>query len=60
VFPNYLAVAIRSLSRNRVYSLINILGLALGIGCSLVICLYVMDELSYDRYHVKADRIYVS
>ena len=58
MFPNYLAVAIRSLSRNRVYSLINILGLALGIGCSLVICLYVMDELSYDRYHVKADRIY--
>ena len=58
MFRNYMAVAIRSLSRNRVYSLINILGLALGIGCSLVICLYVMDELSYDRYHVKADRIY--
>jgi putative ABC transport system permease protein len=51
-------VALRSLSRNRVYSAINILGLALGIGCSLVICLYVMDELSYDRYHEKADRIY--
>ena len=58
MFRNYLAVAIRSLSRNRVYSLINILGLALGIGCSLVIWLFVMDELSYDRYHEKADRIY--
>jgi putative ABC transport system permease protein len=51
-FRNYLAVAIRSLSRNRLYSLINILGLSLGI------TLYVMDELSYDRYHEKADRIY--
>jgi putative ABC transport system permease protein len=58
MFRNYLAVAIRSLSRNRLYSLINILGLSLGIGCSLVITLYVMDELSYDRYHEKADRIY--
>jgi putative ABC transport system permease protein len=51
-FRHYLVVALRSLSRNRVYSAINILGLA------LVICLYVMDELSYDRYHEKADRIY--
>jgi putative ABC transport system permease protein len=58
MFRNYLMVAIRSLSRNRIYSLINVCGLALGIGCSLVIMLYVMDELSYDRHHTNVDRIH--
>lgn len=55
---NYLAVAIRGLKRSRANSLINVIGLALGIACSLVITMWVMDELSYDRHHVKADRIY--
>jgi len=55
---NYLAVAIRSLNRNRIYSIINVLGLALGVGCALVISLYVMDEVSYDRHHERADRIH--
>lgn len=55
---NYLAVAIRSLSRDRLFSLINILGLSLGIACALVITLFVLDELSFDRHHEKADRIH--
>ena len=58
MFRNYLAVAIRSLNRNRIYSFINVSGLALGVGCALVITLFVIDELSYDRHHEKADRIH--
>lgn len=55
---NYLKVAIRNLWRNKTFSLINIIGLATGISCFILIALYVVDELSYDRFNEKADRIY--
>lgn len=55
---NYLKIAYRNIVRNKGYSLINILGLAIGFACFILIMLYVMDELSYDKYHAKADRIY--
>ncbi len=55
---NYLKIAIRNLVKNKVYSFINIGGLAVGIACCLLITLYVVDELSFDRYHQNADRIY--
>ena len=55
---NYFKVAIRHLKRQKGYSFINVLSLALGIACSLLILLYIRDELSYDRFHDKADRIY--
>ena len=55
---NYLTVAIRNLLRQPVYSLINIVGLAIGMAACMLIVLYIQDELSYDRYHPKADRIY--
>lgn len=42
---------------NRPYSFINIAGLAIGLACFLLICLYIVDEISYDRYNTKADRI---
>jgi putative ABC transport system permease protein len=58
VFKNYLKIAIRSLKHNKLYSVINIAGLAVGMACCILILLYVKDELSYDRYHEKADRIY--
>ena len=58
MLKNYLTVALRNLLRHKGYSLINVLGLAIGIACCLLILLYVQDELSYDRYHKKADRIY--
>ncbi len=58
MFENYLKVAVRNLLRYKAYSFINISGLALGITCCLLILLYVQDELSYDRYHENADRIY--
>jgi putative ABC transport system permease protein len=55
---NYLKVALRTLLKNRSYSLINISGLALGITCCAMIILYVQDELAYDRFHEHADQIY--
>ena len=55
---NYLIVALRTLSRNRLTSSINIAGLALALACTILIALFVKDELSYDRYHSKADQIY--
>ncbi|RRB11461.1 ABC transporter permease [Larkinella knui] len=55
---NYLKIAIRNLRKHRGFTFINIFGLALGLACCLLIMLYVVDELSYDRFHEKADRIY--
>ncbi len=58
MLSNYLKVALRSLSRHKLTSIINILGLGLGMACCMLIFLFVQDELSFDRYHSKADRIY--
>ena len=58
MIANYLKVAIRSLMRNKTFSAINILGLAIGMACCMLILLYVQDELSYDRHHENAHRIY--
>ncbi|MBC2839393.1 ABC transporter permease [Robiginitalea sp. SC105] len=55
---NYLKIAWRNLRKNRVFSFINIFGLALGLACFMLIALYVADEWSYDRFHAKAERIY--
>ncbi len=57
MFRNYLKIAWRNLVRNRAYSAINIIGLALGLATCLLIMLFVLDELSYDRFNEKADRI---
>jgi len=58
MWSNYLNTAVRNLWKQKYYTLINVLGLALGLACFLFILAYVKDELSYDRYHEKADRIY--
>ena len=55
---NYLSVALRNLRRHPAYSLINIAGLAIGMATCILILLYIQDELSYDRYHPHADRVY--
>ena len=55
---HYLSIALRNLIRQPGYSSINILGLAIGITCCMLILLYIQNELSYDRYHEHADRIY--
>ncbi|MGZ8525879.1 MAG: ABC transporter permease, partial [Chitinophagaceae bacterium] len=58
MIKNYLKIAWRNLVRNKTFSLINIVGLAIGLACFIMIALYVTDELSFDRYNEKADRIY--
>ena len=55
---NYITIAFRSLWRNRSHSFINILGLGLGIASCILIVLFVNDELTFDRFHKKADRLY--
>jgi putative ABC transport system permease protein len=55
---NYLKIALRFMLRQKGFSLINIAGLTIGITCSLLIILYIQDELSYDRFHPDAERIY--
>jgi len=55
---NYLIVALRSLRRKAAFSAINIVGLAVGLTCCVLILLFVEDELSYDRYHEDAERVY--
>src|SRR5450631_971363 len=58
MIKNYLTIAWRNLLKNKIYSFLNITGLAIGLASFLLITLYIMDELSYDRYNDKADRIY--
>ncbi|HKZ64861.1 MAG TPA: ABC transporter permease, partial [Chitinophagaceae bacterium] len=58
MFKNYFTIAVRNLKRNKIFSLINIAGLAIGISASLVIYLIVQHELSYDKFHKDGDRIY--
>ena len=58
MISNYLKVAFRSIFRNRLTAFINIAGLALAMACALLIYLYITNEISYDKYNSKADRIY--
>ncbi len=58
MIKNYFKTAFRSLLKNKGFTAINVLGLTLGIATCLLIVFYVFDELSYDRYNDKADRIY--
>src|SRR5260221_10233680 len=58
MFKNLIKISLRNLLRDKAYSVINILGLTIGITCSLFLLMYILDELSYDRYHVNANNIY--
>jgi len=58
MLKNYFLIAIRNLKNYKGYSLINILGLSIGIACCVIIMLYVRNEMSFDEYHEKSDRIY--
>ncbi len=58
MFKNYFTVTYRNFSRQKVYSLLNIGGLAIGLTCFILTFLYIEDELSYDRFHTNSDRIY--
>ncbi|MGC4034740.1 MAG: ABC transporter permease [Chitinophagaceae bacterium] len=58
MFRHYFGIAWRQLLKRKFYSFINITGLAVGMLCCIVIAVYIQNELSYDQYHVKKDRIY--
>ncbi|MFA5818054.1 MAG: FtsX-like permease family protein [Bacteroidales bacterium] len=58
MFNNLIKYSLRSFKRQRAYIIINILGLSIGIACSLLIAIYVINEASYDKYNTKKDRIY--
>lgn len=58
MFKNYIKIAMRSLWRSKIHSLINVAGLSLGIACCILIVLFVKDEWTFDTFHDKADRIY--
>src|SRR5215510_7426416 len=58
MFRNFLKVAIRNLLKRKGYTIINVLGLATGMATCLLIVLFVSDELSFDKQHVKGDNIY--
>ena len=58
MLKNYLKVAIRSIFKNKVYSLINLAGLGIGMAACLLIYQYVTTELSYDSFHTNRDNIY--
>ena len=58
MFRNYLTIAYRNLTKHKVFSFINSLGLALGMAACLLVLQYVLHEFSYDDFHAKGDRIY--
>ena len=58
MLKNYIKIALRNLLKHKGYSLTNILGLAIGMACCLLVLTYVLDEVSYDKYHENTERIY--
>ncbi|HEX8357872.1 MAG TPA: ABC transporter permease, partial [Segetibacter sp.] len=58
MLKNYFKIAIRNLWRNKGFSVINILGLAIGMASAIIILLWINNEVSYDQFHEKKDRIY--
>lgn len=58
MLKNYLKIALRNLWKQKIYAVINVVGLAVGIAFCALIFLYVRDELTYDRFHDEADRLY--
>jgi len=58
MLTNYLKIAFRTMLRNKSYSMINILGLSIGIACCLILALYLQDETSYDKHHRDIENIY--
>ncbi|MEX0986247.1 MAG: ABC transporter permease [Bacteroidales bacterium] len=58
MWRNFFSVALRNISKNRVFSFINIAGLAIGLASAILIILFIAKEISFDRFHEKSDRIY--
>jgi len=58
MFKNYLKITVRNIKKHKVFSFINITGLAVGMACCLLIALFIRDEQSYDNYHKNLERLY--
>ena len=58
MWRNYFVVALRNISKNKVFTLINVSGLAIGLASSILIFLFIIKEVSFDRFHTHADRIH--
>ena len=58
MLKNYLKIAYRNIVRSKTYSIINILGLTIGVTCFLILTLFILNEISFDTYNENADRIY--
>ena len=58
MLKNHFKIALRTLKKHKGYSFINVAGLALGLACCVLILFFVQDEISFDRFHTNADRIY--
>ena len=58
MFKNYLKIAVRNLIRQKVFSAINIIGLAIGLTCGILLSLWIFDELSFDKFHENGKNIY--
>lgn len=59
MFKNYIKIALRNITKQKLYSLINIVGLTLGITCCIIIYLFIQDEYSFDKFHEKIGDIYL-
>jgi putative ABC transport system permease protein len=60
MLKNYLKVAFRTMRRNKLFSMINIAGLTIGLTCVVLLALWIQDEVDYDRFHKDIDRIYLT
>src|SRR4051794_19134025 len=58
MFRNYLKIAWRNLMKSKIFSLINIFGLSVGLTCCMLITLYLHNEVSYDKYHKNINQLY--
>ncbi len=58
MLKNYFKIAFRNIIKHKAFSILNITGLAIGMASSILILLWVQNELSYDRFHTKADQLY--
>lgn len=59
MFKNHTRIALRNLYRNKSFSFINIAGLSVGMAAFLLIAVFIQDELSYEKFHQKAERIFL-
>src|SRR5690242_1302813 len=58
MFKNYLKVAWRNLMKSKIFSFINIIGLSVGLTCCMLVTVYLLNEVSYDKYHKNINRLY--